>query len=44
MGKFITLLAVAFMLAAGSSMMALTGHADGAHVHTTGHQAVSLLY
>jgi hypothetical protein len=44
MGKFITLLAVVFMLATGSSIMALTGHANGARVHTAGHQAVSLLY
>jgi Spy/CpxP family protein refolding chaperone len=49
MRKLIVLGAIAFALAAGTSMMALTVHVDRAHIaqaghYGTGHQKMSLLY
>jgi hypothetical protein len=49
MQKLITFVALAFVLAAGSSMVALTVHVDRAHVdqaspHKAAQQRMSLLY
>jgi hypothetical protein len=49
MRKLIALLAIAFALAAGTSILALTVHVDRAHIvqashHGAGHQKMSLLY
>jgi hypothetical protein len=49
MRKLIALFAIAFALAAGTSILALTVHVDRAHIaqaspHGAGHQKMSLLY
>jgi hypothetical protein len=44
MKTFITLVALAFALVTGTSMMELTVHADRAPTHVAGHDTASLLY
>jgi hypothetical protein len=49
MRKLIAILAIAFALAAGTSIVALTAHVDRTHIaqagpHGAGHQKLSLLY
>ena len=48
MKTFITALAIVFVLAAVTSMIALTVHGDHAHIdqgrHTVDHQKTALLY
>jgi hypothetical protein len=48
MKTFITALAIVFVLATVTSMIALTVHGDHAHIdqgrHTAGHQKTALLY
>jgi hypothetical protein len=48
MKTFITALAIVFVLATVTSMIALTVHGDRAHIdqgrHTVGHQKTALLY
>jgi hypothetical protein len=49
MKTYITALALVFLLATGTSMMALTVHANRTHIdqdrpHTAGHQRMLLVY
>ena len=49
MKTYLTTLALVFLLATGTSMMALTVHADGTHIdqdrpRTAGHQKMLLVY
>jgi len=49
MKTFVTALALLFVLAIGTSMMALTVHADGTNIaydgpHAAGHQKALLVY
>ena len=49
MKTYMTALALVFVLASGTSMMALTVHADRTHIdqdrpHTAGHQKTLLVY
>jgi hypothetical protein len=49
MKTFITAMTLVFLLATGTSMMAVTVHTDRAHIdqdrpHTAGHQKTALVY